>query len=118
MIITVDTSHDSPDDIRKAISMLQHLIGENNLLSNAPQQPSQEQAAAFTNLFQDISADQSASEPSSIILQAPSPQEAKKQGSDELFSDLFTEEDVPRKGEEKETEEGFSSSRKPKIEFY
>ena len=117
MIITVDTKHDSPEDIRKIIAMLQNFLGDRELMSNAPLgQSSEEQAAPFANIFQDMPAEQGASEPSSIILPEQAAQEAKP-SSDELFSDLFSEEDVPKQAEGKEDEED-SPSRKPKIEFY
>lgn len=117
MILTVDTKHDSPEDIRKIIAMLQHFLGDRELVSNAPlSQSSGEQAAPFANIFQDMPVEQPDAEPSSIILPAQAAQEAKP-SSDELFSDLFTEEDASKQAEGKEDEEA-SSSRKPKIEFY
>ncbi len=129
MILSVDTRHDSHDDIRKVIAMLQHLVGEKQLVSNVPlEQSSQAEMAPFANLFQDLPVSQGSQsqESSYVIIPELAPvQDAKKSDAD-LFSDLFTKEDVPgqkERGKEEDKEEnsevvGYSSSRKPEIEFY
>lgn len=45
MKITIDTKHDSHEDLQKVINLLQHLINQSSEL-----QPSQE-SGAFSNMF-------------------------------------------------------------------
>ena len=105
MIITVDTKHDSHEDIRKVISILRHLVGEGQLLANVEisPQPSADakipaaEADSFSHLFSEQpSANQPSAEAASSLPLAQSPQEQQKSGSDDLFSELFSEEDVPK----------------------
>lgn len=57
MQISIDTRHDSPEDIKKVIKMLQHLVGE-HAYTNQPNmfeessQPT-EATAGFANMFGD-----------------------------------------------------------------
>ena len=118
MIISVDTKHDSHDDIKKVIAMLRHYVGEQGIVTNAPSQTTPE--ASIANLF-----DMPMAAPSSDSL-TPSIQplsEAPKKSDADLFSDLFSAEDLPEAEEPKpearqEDEEAYSTSKKPKIEFY
>lgn len=56
MKIEIDTKHDSPEEIRKVIKMLQHLVGENsytntpNIFDDSPPTPT-EPTNAFVNMF-------------------------------------------------------------------
>ena len=50
MIISIDTKQDSPDDIRKAISMLRSLIGEQDTITTPAQAPPA-QDVSFASLF-------------------------------------------------------------------
>ncbi|MBU0628391.1 MAG: hypothetical protein KKC75_04320 [Nanoarchaeota archaeon] len=59
MQISIDTRHDSPEDIKKVIKMLQHLVGENAYTNQpnifeAPTQPT-EATAGFASMFGDTS---------------------------------------------------------------
>ncbi|MBW2974137.1 hypothetical protein KY366_00315 [Candidatus Woesearchaeota archaeon] len=71
MKIEIDTKHDSPEEIRKVIKMLQHLVGEQSY-SNSPNifddsaslgidssspEPSPAATNAFANMFGDASQD-------------------------------------------------------------
>ncbi|HLD87650.1 MAG TPA: hypothetical protein VJB12_06345 [Candidatus Nanoarchaeia archaeon] len=123
MIISIDTKQDSPDDIRKAISMLRSLIGEQDTITTPAQAPPA-QDVSFASLFDSAPEMQGAStdlsgQSTNMPLSAAS--EPKKSDAD-LFSDLFSEEDLPEAEDKKEPpqedEEPYSTSKKPKIEFY
>jgi hypothetical protein len=119
MQITVDTKNDSHDDIRKVIAMLKHIVGEQDVLTNAPmQQPQNEQPSDFASLLGDLpsAATQEPDPASSQIETTP----AQKTVND-LFSDLLSEEDLPEaksQPEEEEEDETAMQQKKPKIEFY
>jgi len=60
MKLTIDTSQDSHEDIRKVIKMLQHLVGENSMIS----QPA--------NIFEDSSSfGQESSQPTQSATEQP-----------------------------------------------
>lgn len=115
MQISVDTKHDSHEDIRKVITMLQHLVGDKEVLTNAPapSQPSEQQTTdMFANLFQDSS-------PPTPDQAAPEIVQPVEKKTEDLFSDLLSEEDLPEaKQQPEEGEEDETPLRKPKIEFY
>jgi hypothetical protein len=107
MIISVDTKHDSHEDIRKVIAMLQHLVGEKELLTNAPQASEQQSTEMFAHLFSDAAPSQ---QPAPEIVQP-----AEKNVED-LFSDLLG--DAPEAGQTPDEEQEDEAPEKPKIEFY
>jgi hypothetical protein len=142
MKISIDTKEDSHEEIRKAIKMLQHITGDSDeVFTN---QPAADETGSnpFTNIFGDTSSDsnnqlpESASNseqaPSDIAADLPpAPEqasEASPQASDsteDLFAELFSEEDLKKmdnvKAEEDEEEEIVAKnpkSRKNDIEFY
>ena len=59
MQISIDTRHDSPEDIKKVIKMLQHLVGEHaytnqpSMFDDSPQPT--ESTAGFASMFGDTS---------------------------------------------------------------
>ncbi|MBI3036084.1 hypothetical protein HYY71_07230 [Candidatus Woesearchaeota archaeon] len=128
MKITVDTSHDSHDDIRKVIKMLQHLVGDSQeIFTN---QPSQEAGASpVANIFGDVSA---FSDTKTASETAQETQETQKdeasESTDDLFAELFSEEELKKmepvkEPEDEDEEEELSSKSKSKdkkygIEFY
>jgi hypothetical protein len=77
MKISIDTKEDSPEEIAKAIKMLQSLIGERESYPQAVVE--QAQAAAFTNMFGDT----------------PVIQDAPKPSASELLDEKDNEEDLP-----------------------
>ncbi len=116
MQISVDTKHDSHEDIRRVIAMLQHLVGEKDVLTNAPaSSPSEQQSTdMFANLFED--SPQSTQTPEQAAPEIIQPAEKKME---DLFSDLLSEDDLPEaKQQPEEEEEDETPLRKPKIEFY
>jgi len=118
MKISVDTAHDSPDEIRKVINMLRHLVGDLEIASSVSKQSSpdvsEESSAAFSNMFDDTpSVEQVPSEPPNpeqIPAQQTEPQQATTgdHSTNSLFNELF--EDEPPK---KEDDEGDS-----KVKLY
>ena len=129
MKVTIDTSHDSHDDIKKVIKMLQHLVGEpQEIFTNSPQ----EAASPMSNIFGDTvpsaaaetaGADGAAQEPSQETAEAA---DASK-STEDLFAELFSEEELKKmeaaKSKEEEEDEEEEVKPKPKdkkygIEFY
>jgi len=55
MQITIDTKHDSHEDIKKVIRLLSHLINEPDIKINQPNifEDKKEPTAAFLNMFGD-----------------------------------------------------------------
>lgn len=127
MQITIDTANDSHESIRKAIEMLQSIIGEKAFI-NSPEakpvdifgapaadifaaeeaKPSGESLSAM-NMFDSPS--QASSTPIEIMSEQPAqPPQAKPDEEplqdEELFADLFTKEELermsPRKPEKQE----------------
>ena len=123
MRIEVDTSHDSHDDIKKVIRMLQHLVGESQeIFTNNPQ----EAASPMANIFGDVSTQpQSTSETTIETAQAQeTSQEAAEetsQSTEDLFAELFSEEELKKMDVQKEEEPEIKPKSKEKkfgIEFY
>lgn len=122
MKITVDTKEDSHEDIRKAIKILQNLIGDSQeIFTNQPSSESvgsqQSTASAFNNIFGDASdSSQSKAAPSETPEQT---EETESTG--DLFAELFSEEELKKmdKAEIKDdVEEVKPKGKKYDIELY
>ena len=122
MRVTVDTAHDSHEDIKKVISMLQNLVGDSQeIFTN---QPSEAQASPIANIFGDTALTPAAS--SEETTQAAAPQaEETPQSTDDLFAELFSEEEIKKmdtpsakEEDEDEEEELKPAKKKHDIEFY
>lgn len=126
MRIEVDTSHDSHDEIRKVIRMLQHLVGDSQeIFSNQPQT----QASPMANIFGEIAPAAASSEVAAPAAEpaqgAPETAEAPSEKSaDDLFAELFNEEELKKmdtakpKEEDEEEEIKPAKSKQYNIEFY
>ena len=125
MKVEVDTSHDSHDDIRKVIKMLQHLVGESQeIFTNNPQ----EAASPIANIFGDVSSitASGAAETAQETSQAQETAEETSQSTEDLFAELFSEEEIKKmdtvkaKEEEEDEEEEIPKSKDKKygIELY
>ncbi|MBI2655304.1 hypothetical protein HYX06_02670 [Candidatus Woesearchaeota archaeon] len=128
MKVTVDTKEDSHDDLRKVIKMLQHIIGDSQeVFSNQPGILSSQAAESspIANIFGDISSASSTEQGSSDTPQAETPateapaSEEASQSTEDLFAELFSEEEIKKMDLPKEEE----AEPKPKdknysIEFY
>jgi hypothetical protein len=125
MEIKVDTKHDTHEDIRKVIRMLQHIVGEEQ---SAPSvSPVQEPSAPepmptqMSGFFEQSStmavAQESmpASEPQLIV------KEQEKSETDDLFAELFSDEELKKMEPEpvhEEAEEEPSRKSPYSIEIY
>ena len=130
MRIEVDTSHDSHDDIKKVIKMLQHLVGDSQeIFTNQPQ----ETASPVANIFGDMApaANSETAETTETTQESAqeSAQEATEssESTEDLFAELFSEEEIKKmdsvksKEEEEDEEEEVKPKAKDKkygIEFY
>lgn len=100
MRVTVDTQHDSHDDIKKVIKMLQHLVGDNQEIFTNQPEAIQETASPIANIFDDVSAQPTAT--SSETAQETQAQTAEEtteetsQSTEDLFAELFSEEELKK----------------------
>ena len=93
MKITIDTSQDSHEDIRKAIRLLQGIVGQQGVYTNAPSR----------NIFDD---------PSPALGPSEQPSEEK---SDNAFASIF---DSPAPASESEEAKEEEKEDIPEIQFY
>ena len=122
MRITVDTAHDSHDDIKKVIRMLQHLTGDSQeVFTNNPQ----EAASPMANIFGDAgtSTEIAASSETQETPQATQETPESSESTEDLFAELFSEEELKKmdSNKSKEEEEEIKPKSKDKkygIEFY
>ena len=136
MKISIDTKEDSHEEIKKVISMLQNLVGNSHeIFSNDAAISEPLNSSPIANIFGDVSSVASSgpleSPENSAETAAPSPpaeeeKEEISQSTEDLFAELFSEDELkkmePLKEEEDEEEELESKSKpkskKPDIEFY
>ena len=126
MKLTIDTKEDSHEDLRKVISMLQNIVGDSQeIFTNQPGMlPSQAQESSpIANIFGDISAS-SIAQNSSDAAPAETPASEASASSDEasqstedLFAELFSEEELKKMDIPKE-EEAEPKDKKYSIELY
>lgn len=118
MKIEIDTKEDSHEEIQKVIRLLQHLVGDQEVFSNSP---STAESEATTSVFNNIFGDNSP-----VPETAPSaPQEAKEEpeevseSTEDLFAELFSEDELKKMEPAKEDEEEIKTSKKKySMEFY
>ena len=125
MKISVDTKEDSHGDIRKVIKMLQHLVGDNQeVFTNQPSSESGTETAGspFANIFGDTSSTSETSTTASETTQTQETAEETSQSTEDLFAELFSEEELKKmdtsKTEEEEETEIKPKSKKYDIEFF
>ena len=128
MRIELDTSHDSHDDIKKVIKMLQHLVGDSQeIFTNEPQAA----ASPMANIFGDIApAASSQTTETTATAITESAQESTQsteapdssQSTEDLFAELFSDEELKKMDtKSKDEEEEIKPKTKDKkygIEFY
>lgn len=124
MKVEVDTSHDSHDDIKKVIRMLQHLVGDNReIFTNDPQAA----ASPMANIFGDMAPAAASQTAETSQESAQETAESSPQSTDDLFAELFSEEELKKldsaksKEEEEDEEEEIKPKAKDKkysIDFY
>ena len=128
MKVTIDTKEDSHDDLRKVIRMLQHIIGDSQeVFSNQPGmlQSQAAESSPIANIFGDMPSSSSTEQGSSDTPQAETPSaeapasEESSQSTEDLFSELFSEEEIKKMDLPKEEEaEPKPKDKNFKIEFY
>ncbi len=124
MKVTVDTSHDSHEDIKKVIRMLQNLVGDSQEVFTNQPQSSETPISPIANIFGDTAPTPAAS--SEETAQAAASQaEEMPQSTDDLFAELFSEEELKKmdttsakEEDEDEEEELKPAKKKNDIEFY
>ena len=120
MEIKINTQEDSHEDIRKAIKMLQHIIGDpQETYTNEPQlaqESSQSAGNTFNSIFGDTSNSSGASANSSET--AKEEPEETSESTEDLFAELFSEEELKKMEPVKDEEEPKTKGKKPSIELY
>ena len=115
MRITVDTQHDSHEDIKKVIKMLQHLISDaQEVFTNEPSEETQ--TSPIANIFGDtasVSAENSAAPETSQTAQETKQEES----TEDLFAELFSEEELKKMDIPKE-DEVKPKDKKYNVELY
>ncbi|MBS3096474.1 hypothetical protein J4480_03475 [Candidatus Woesearchaeota archaeon] len=130
MRVTVDTQHDSHEDIKKVIKMLQHLVGDSQEVFTNDPSAAESQISPIANIFGDASPSpqstttSEAAETQAQETAAETPAEASE-STEDLFAELFSEEELKKmdtsksKEEEEDEEEELKPARKKHdIEFY
>lgn len=132
MKVSIDTKEDSHEEIKKVIRMLQNLVGDSQeIYSNDPSVSASSQQSPIANIFGDTS-QVSSSSPIEASSDASSEQtsteekEETSQSTEDLFAELFSEEELKKmehvkEPEDEDEEEELKSkpkSKKQEIEFY
>ena len=137
MKISIDTKEDSHDEIKKVISMLQNLVGSWEIFTNDSSVSSTSDIASpMANIFGDPSSASAAAStsldtcPSETTPAENSSTEEKEeisQSTEDLFAELFSEEELKKmepvkepedEDEELEVSKAKPKSKRPDIEFY
>jgi|SRR3989338_4972662 len=133
MKVSIDTKEDSHEEIKKVIKMLQNLVGDSQEIftNQQPSEPAPEAGASpFANIFGDAS-NASNTPPDSSITQAESAPLAQSgeqgssetaQSTDDLFAELFSEDEIKnmdaKKEDEEENQDSKQKGKEYRIEFY
>jgi len=125
MKLTIDTKEDSHEEIKKVIKMLQNLVGDSEeMFSNQPVSDSSSSVGSpFVNIFGDTSASTPEVQSSDSSASESPSTEQTSESTEDLFAELFSEEELkkmePVKDEEiKEEEEPKPKGKKYDIELY
>lgn len=122
MRITVDTSHDSHEDIKKVINMLKNLVGDSEeIFTNQPELTQEASASPFANIFGDTASSQPIETASETTQETQA--EETSESTEDLFAELFSEEELKKMDtndvKEKEEEEiKPAKGKKYSIDFY
>ena len=131
MKISIDTKEDSHEELKNVIRMLQNLVGESQEVFTNQPGSLQEASSPMANIFGDTS---NAAQESSNTEQASQESQAEQtqaqtettdQSTEDLFAELFSEEEIKKmednsakEEDEKEEELPKAKSKKYGIEFY
>ena len=120
MKIEINTKEDSADDIRKAIKLLQIVIGDLQEPQSAqPFQASDEtnnSSQSFNNIF-NISSEEKTQDSSEQEQLPQQKQEAASESTEDLFAELFSDDEI-KQMKKVEDEEPMPKGKKHKIELY
>ena len=116
MKISLDTKEDSHEEIKKVIKMLQNLVGDSQeIFTNEAVAPSAE-ASPMANIFGDISSAPSTQPEAASDSQSQEPEtEETSQSTEDLFAELFSEEELKKMDVAKESEEEEESEEEIKV---
>ena len=141
MKVSIDTKEDSHEEIKKVIKMLQNLVGDSQeIFSNDSSISSSANSSPISNIFGDAmsisspgelsgsseTSESEAAESEVGSLSSAEANESVSQSSEDLFAELFSDEELkkmePVKAPEDEDEEeeikSKPKSKRPDIEFY
>ena len=126
MKIEIDTKEDSHEEIRKAIKLLQHIVGDSQeIFSNAPTEvEAGNTTSAFNNIFGDNSSSVNSSDASASQATTEAASESNEEAeetsesTEDLFAELFSEEELKKMEPVKEEEEPKPKGKKYSIELY
>ncbi len=123
MRVTVDTQHDSHEDIKKVIKMLQHLVGDSQEIFTNQPGAAQEIPSPIANIFGDISSQTQAT--ATETTQETQQTQETSESTEDLFAELFNEQELKKmdkvedsEDEEETEEEVKTKDKKYNIELY
>ena len=119
MKIQVNTKEDSPEDIRKAIKLLQIVIGdlpEPSSQSLPSSCASSDSSQAFNNIFSSSTEEKPQQAEEQEHTPEPKP-ETNSESTEDLFAELFSDDEI-KQMKKVEDEEPAPKGKKPKIELY
>ena len=118
MIVSIDTKQDSPEDIKRAIKFLQNIVGDSGEIDSNQTvfgSNNAQTGSAFANIFGD---DAQSSQPTGTP-QEPAGENKQMESSEDLFAELFSEEEIKKMDVQKEApEEPQAKGKKYDIELY
>ena len=141
MKVSIDTKEDTHEEIKNVIKMLQNLVGESaEILTNEPSSLQEANQAAITDILGDlggavdsgISSNYSAESQNSSLQNNKPPQQLQEkeetsskdsqssdsESTDDLFAELFSEEEIKKMDITKDEGEDHKHKKKYSIELY
>ena len=141
MKVSIDTKEDTHEEIKNVIKMLQNLVGESaEILTNEPSSLQEANQAAITDILGDlggavdsgISSNYSAESQNSSLQNDKPPQQLQEkeetsskdsqssdsESTDDLFAELFSEEEIKKMDITKDEGEDHKHKKKYSIELY
>ncbi len=118
MRIEIDTKEDSHEDIKKAINLLHSLMGESVDTNFSAEQTESPIASIFGDSAQIQTNSIQVSEPTAIVREEAQ-EEKKEESTEDLFAELFTDDEISKmKKIEEEDEKPSRGKKRPSVELY
>ena len=121
MKLSIDTKEDSHDELRKVIKLLQNIVGDSQeVLTNQPDvfaSDTSSNSSPIANIFGDtsgVSEAAAAQQPLATSTESP----AETESTEDLFAELFSEEELRNMDKAKEEEDEAPKSERPSVELY